>query len=86
MTISSEDKCWIDLAAAIIEQAMTDYEFECCNGKRRSEQRDTAREIRKFFLSKWGQLLSFGNGAEILRRCDENVENKKKPARRRARK
>lgn len=80
MSISSDDLCWIDLAAAIIQQAIFDYENEMLVGKPARYQGDTARDIRKFFISGYGQFLSFGNGIAILRRCDRNVEIKKRAA------
>lgn len=80
MSISAEDKCWLDLAIAIIQQAMFDYEYEMCKGKRASGVIETAQDLRKFFLSEYGNFLSFGNGAEVLRRCDKNVEIQKRAA------
>ncbi len=63
---------YINLCAATVKQAMTDYKAALRDdGKRALKQR---KQCEKFFLSAYGQLLSYGNGERIIKQCREEVE------------
>lgn len=67
------EKGYISLMAAIIEQAVTDYKqaLKECDGR-------TIRECERFFLSEWGQALTWDNGENIMQRCRREVAEEKK--------
>lgn len=67
---------YIDLAIAIIEQAKKDYK-DALRGKRTEKKEIMKRECERFFLSEWGQTLTFGNGELIIERCRKEVAQEK---------
>ncbi len=62
---------YIDLAIAIIEQAKKDYK-DSLRGKKTMK-----KECERFFLSEFGQTLTFGNGELIIERCRKEVAQEK---------
>lgn len=70
------DDNYIELYAAIVKQAMTDYKAALKDdGKRAMKKR---KECEKFFLSAYGQMLSANNGERIIKMCREEVEAEQK--------
>jgi hypothetical protein len=66
------EELYIELYAAIVKQAMTDYKAALKDdGKKALKKR---RECEKFFLSAYGQMLSAGNGERIINQCKAEVE------------
>ncbi len=64
--VSGQFQPWVDLAGAVLYQAKEDYVFALI-----VENRDDADELEEFFLSRYGQILSFGQGEYIVNRCKE---------------
>lgn len=63
---------YVQIAAAIVKQAMTDYKAALkCEGKRAMK---TRKECERFFLSEYGQMLSAGSGERIIEKCREEVK------------
>lgn len=56
----------------VIKQAVNDY-------KRALRKNDnyTMATIEKFFLSDWGQWLSYGYGEYIIEKCKKSVKKRK---------
>lgn len=81
---------YINLQAAIIEQAVTDYkwalkmlekspEYFIGRARHRYDEAEKKKiECEKFFLSKWGQSLTNGKGEFIIDRCRREVAQEKK--------
>lgn len=67
------DERYIDLAAAIVHQAIADY-------KKALQNDDTIaqKECESFFRSAWGRWLTLDNGKSIMERCKAEVEKEKK--------
>ena len=63
---------YFDLMIAIIKQAVEDYKA-ALRGKKTAAKIKTIRECEKFFLSKWGQTLTDGNGQIVIDRCRGEV-------------
>ena len=65
------------IAAAIILQAMKDYKRALLRVRKRKSKHNEkkVRELERFFLSAWGQSLSFDRGEYIIARCREEVSN-----------
>lgn len=70
------DDRYIQIAAAIVKQAMVDYKDALRDVGKKAEKKKKACE--KFFLSKYGQMLSAGNGERIIKMCREEVEAEEK--------
>lgn len=66
------DEGYIDLAAAIVKQAMTDYKAALKDDGKKAKK--TRMKCESFFLSKYGQMLSAGNGELIIEMCKKEVE------------
>ena len=56
------------LAIAICGQAAKDYRIEIRKSVKCGEKTMGAKKIEKFFLSEYGDLLSFGQGNQIIKR------------------
>jgi hypothetical protein len=69
------DDGYIELCAATIKQAMTDYKAALKDDGKRAMK--TRRECEKFFLSGYGQMLSYGNGERIINQCRAEVKAEK---------
>jgi len=70
------EELYIELYAAIVKQAMTDYKAALKDdGKKALKMR---KQCEKFFLSQYGQMLSAGNGERIIKMCREEVESETK--------
>lgn len=69
------DGC-IELAAAIVKQAMSDYKA-ALKGNCKEASR-TKKECERFFLSDYGQMLTAGNGERIIEMCKEEVKKKQR--------
>ena len=66
------EEAYINLQAAIIEQAAVDYLAAL-----RKDSRGEARALERFFRSEWGQALSRDNGEEIIKRVREEARKEK---------
>ena len=66
------DDNYINLAAAIVLQAMSDYKKAL-----RDEDSKTIKECEKFFLSEYGQYLSGHRGKYAIERCKKEIEQEK---------
>lgn len=62
--IIAEYKPYIDLAGAILRQAREDYVHALI-----VDDRKALEELETFFLCRYGQLLSFGQGKYIIECC-----------------
>lgn len=67
---------YIDLAGAIVRQAMLDYKAALKGEDKKAERKRTKCE--KFFLSAYGQMLSAHSGERIIEMCKREVEAEKK--------
>lgn len=66
------DDRYIELAAGIVKQAMSDY--------KKALMQDDYRKIKsceRFFLSGWGQFLTANHGEYAIERCKKEVESEK---------
>jgi hypothetical protein len=63
---------YADLAIAIIEQAKRDYK-NALQGTRTKEKEKDIKDCETFFLSEWGQSLTFWNGEFVIERCRREV-------------
>lgn len=73
MSALISDKGAIMLAAAVVSLAISDYKGALL----RADEKDykvKAVTLEHWFLSEWGQLLTFDNGGEIIRKCKKEVE------------
>lgn len=57
-----------DLATAIVKSAASDYKRELKKSKSNGKKTQRAKDIERFFLSEWCDLLSHGQGRVIMRR------------------
>lgn len=62
--IIAEYKPYIDLAGAILRQAREDYVHALI-----VDNRKELEELEAFFLCRYGQMLSFGQGSYIIECC-----------------
>lgn len=72
----SEDESVILLAIAVLNQAQIDFERALTASKKNRndyKSRDEAAFLQKFFLSQYGQALSFGHGEAIVEQCKRHV-------------
>ena len=72
----TEDEAWLMLAIAVVNQAQFDYESAMMAYKKNPHDyisRDRAAEYERFFLSDFGQALSFGHGEGIVAQCKRHV-------------
>ena len=69
------DDALIGLSVAIVRRAMGDYERALRKSKKNVAAQSNAEALEKWFLSEYGQLLSFYHGAEIISFCKSNVAN-----------
>lgn len=60
---------YINIAAAIVKQAMADYKAAL-----KANKKNLIHECEQFFLSAWGQTLSANHGEYIIERCRKEVE------------
>ena len=79
-TYTDVDNPYLELAGAILKQAKRDYIMAIMlNNFRRM------KHLEDFFLSEWGQLLSFRQGEYIIKRSKEiAIEIMNKPPRKNA--
>lgn len=70
--ILTEGDGYLALAAAIIQKAVCDY-FKAAKSDRKNKYIEMKR-LEDFFLSDWGETLSFGQGVEIVRLCRKGAE------------
>lgn len=61
------------LAIAICGQAAKDYRIEIRKSVECGEKTMEAKKIEKFFLSEYVNLLSFGQGKQIIKRLQRNA-------------
>lgn len=66
-----EDK-WIRLAGAILARAADDYVDALI-----TDSKALQLNLERFFLSKWGQELSFAQGEIIIRECRRIAEERR---------
>lgn len=69
-------RCWEDLAQAIIMQAVTDYRKARKKVRMMPDQRAaqaTIRECERFFTSHWFAQLTDVDGEYLLRKLKEEV-------------
>lgn len=59
------------LVATILKRAEMDYNIALKKGNLK-----TIRELRQFYLSDWGQMLSRNNGQNIINRIEKEFEEK----------
>ena len=67
------EKGYIELAAAIVKQAIEDYKTAL---KRNDE--GAIKECERFFKGGWGEWLTVCNGERIIKMCREEVENERR--------
>ena len=70
--IDIENDGYVQLAAAILKKAADEYISALYHGKDKKK----LDELEKFFLSKYGQLLSFYQGEAIIRNCKRIAQEK----------
>ena len=61
------------LAIAIVVQAAKDYEHELQRSKKDGRKTGEARRLEKWFMSDYGQLLTFGKGEQIMEKIKKEV-------------
>ena len=66
---SKTDQGYLNLQAAILEQAGTDYETAIFFGNT-----DEARRLKRWFASDWAQALANGNGKEMEQRIAKETK------------
>lgn len=71
------------LAIAICKQAADDYAKELKISDKTGKKTHGAFLIERFFLSDWGDLLSFGQGQVIIEKVQADHRNKTKRKRKR---
>lgn len=64
---------YIKLTEAIIKQAIKDYKAALVKSATQPREASTAKSLERFFLSKWGQCLSFDHGELIIERTKKEV-------------
>lgn len=69
--ISVRDAWVFRLQTAIVKQAADDLRAAV-----RTQDETAAEALRRWFLSEWGQLLSFGQGEAIIRRIKKEDEKR----------
>lgn len=69
-------KNYEDLAIAIIQQAVMDYEREYFKTLKQGYWTNELRKLNTFFNSRWAAYLSFGKAKEIRDRVKAEVEEK----------
>lgn len=63
------------IAIAIVKQAADDYAAALCG-----KDDMNIKSLERFFLSDWGQALSYGNGLEIIKRIKRQAAEKAQAA------
>ena len=67
-----DNKCYEDLANAIVIQAANDYRAACKNLKKGDHiTMYKIKKIEDFFTSEWGDYLSGGIALKILKRLQD---------------
>ena len=66
------------LAMAVVNQAAEDYRNELKISGRQGEKTYGALALERFFLSEWGDLLSFGMGEVILEKLQKEFKPRRK--------
>lgn len=69
--ISARDAWVFRLQTGIVKQAADDLRAAV-----RTQDETAAAALRKWFLSEWGQLLSFGQGSAIIRGIKKEEEER----------
>ena len=64
-----EDKFYERLRTEIVRQAVADLQRELRRSDRLGQVTDEVIKLEKWFLSKWGQMLSGDNGEYIISQC-----------------
>lgn len=65
------DEAYLELAMAIVEQAVLDYKTEQQLSKPNGDVSRQRIGLARWFLSPWGQTLSQNNGEYILRKLED---------------
>ena len=70
------------LAIAVCKAAAEDYARELKKSDKAGAKTNAAKAIERFFLSDWGELLSFGKGELIIellqkKHCDKTLHIRK---------
>lgn len=68
----SIDECYMKLIATILRQAIREYLVAIRKNNFRGMMR-----LESWFLSEWGQLLSFGNGEFIIEKCKRDCRKER---------
>ncbi len=58
------------IRAAVIRKAMSDYLIAL-----KTKNLHAQKSLERFFLSDWGELLSYGHGEYIIEWCKKRIEN-----------
>jgi len=69
MTNEATDRCWQDLANAIILRAVEDYRHVCKLLKQNEDNLEKQREkskLERFFRSDWFKVLTTLDGRQLL--------------------
>ena len=72
--VKNLQRCWEDLAQAVILQAVDDYQDAREKLRRRPDRKDaqeTLQECEEFFTSLWFAHLNNADGKKLLRRLRE---------------
>lgn len=71
LVVEEKDQWVVSLAIGIVKQAADDLRAAI-----RTNEEDEANRLRRWFMSEWGQLLSFGQGGAIIRRINKEEEER----------
>lgn len=75
VALDKKENPYVELAAAILKQAVDDYIFAIEHDEKRKQ-----KKLEAFFMTDWGSLLSFDQGEYIIltaRQLAEERKNKK---------
>lgn len=73
--LTEQDKCVLSLAGAVLALAINDYEKALRKHAGEPVKHNEITALEHFFLSGYGQALSFNHGELILERSKEKVAN-----------
>lgn len=71
----NEDDRYIELAAAVVRQAMEDYKTALLDDNLKEIE-----ECEEFFLSAYGQMMTAHHGEYIIERCKKEAAQEKEEA------
>lgn len=69
--VEEKDQWVLNLTIGIVKQAADDLRAAI-----RTHEEGEANLLRRWFMSEWGQLLSFGQGGAIVRRINKEEEER----------